>query len=209
MVLEMSMESIFVVVDMFFVGRLGPYAQATVALTESLITIVYAIAIGLSIGATAMVARRIGEKDPAGAARAAAQAIWLGLGTAAVLGALGAIFAPRLLAAMGAEAEVLEKGVGYTRVLLGGNASVLLLYLINAIFRGAGDAAIAMRSPGSQRLQHRLNRASSLDWGRSRLRVGVLPSRHDGPLARRDLRVHVCKPGSRCGSIARTRPVAH
>jgi putative MATE family efflux protein len=146
MVLEMSMESIFVVVDMFFVGRLGPYAQATVALTESLITIVYAIAIGLSIGATAMVARRIGEKDPAGAAKAAAQAIWLGLGTAAVLGALGAIFAPRLLAAMGAETEVLEKGVGYTRVLLGGNASVLLLYLINAIFRGAGDAAIAMRS---------------------------------------------------------------
>lgn len=146
MVLEMSMESIFVVVDMFFVGRLGPYAQATVALTESLITVVYAIAIGLSIGVTAMVARRIGEKDPAGAAKAAAQAIWLGLGMAAVLGALGAAFAPRLLAAMGAEAEVLEKGVGYTRVLLGGNASVLLLYLINAIFRGAGDAAIAMRS---------------------------------------------------------------
>jgi putative MATE family efflux protein len=146
MVLEMSMESIFVVVDMFFVGRLGPYAQATVALTESLITIVYALAIGLSIGVTAMVARRIGERDPDGAARAAAQAIWLGLGVAAVLGALGACYAPRLLAMMGADEEVLTKGVGYTRVLLGGNASVLLLYLINAIFRGAGDAAIAMRS---------------------------------------------------------------
>ncbi|MGQ0643757.1 MAG: MATE family efflux transporter [Gemmatimonadaceae bacterium] len=146
MVLEMSMESIFVVVDMFFVGRLGPYAQATVALTESLITIVYAIAIGLSIGVAAMVARRIGERDPAGAAKAAAQAIWLGLGLAALLGVIGAVYARPLMAAMGADAEVLEKGVGYTRVLLGGNASVLLLFLINAIFRGAGDAAIAMRA---------------------------------------------------------------
>jgi putative MATE family efflux protein len=146
MVLEMSMESIFVVVDMFFVGRLGPYAQATVALTESLITIVYAIAIGLSIGVTAMVARRIGERDPAGAANAAAQALWLGLGLAALLGVIGAAFARPLMASMGADAEVLEKGVGYTRVLLGGNASVLLLFLINAIFRGAGDAAIAMRA---------------------------------------------------------------
>jgi MATE family, multidrug efflux pump len=146
MVLEMSMESIFVVVDMFFVGRLGPYAQATVALTESLITIVYAIAIGLSIGVTAMVARRIGERDPEGAAKAAAQAVWLGFGFAAVLGALGAVFAPRLLTAMGADADVLQRGVGYTRVLLGGNASVMLLFLINAIFRGAGDAAIAMRA---------------------------------------------------------------
>jgi len=146
MVLEMSMESIFVVVDMFFVGRLGPYAQATVALTESLITIIYALAFGLSIGVTAMVARRIGEKDPAGAAKAAAQALWLGLTLAASLGIIGAVFAPRLLAVMGADAEVLEKGVGYTRVLLGGNASVFLLFLINAIFRGAGDAAIAMRA---------------------------------------------------------------
>ncbi len=146
MVLEMSMESIFVVVDMFFVGRLGPYAQATVALTESLITIVYAMAIGLSIGVTAMVARRIGEKDPAAAAKAAAQAIWLGLAFAAALGVIGAVFARPLMAAMGADAEVLEKGIGYTRVLLGGNASVFLLFLINAIFRGAGDAAIAMRA---------------------------------------------------------------
>lgn len=146
MVLEMSMESIFVVVDMFFVGRLGPYAQATVALTESLITIVYAIAIGLSIGVTAMVARRIGERDPAGAAVAAAQALWLGLALAAMLGVVGAVFARPLMAAMGADAEVLDKGLGYTRVLLGGNASVLLLFLINAIFRGAGDAAIAMRA---------------------------------------------------------------
>ena len=146
MILEMSMESVFVVVDMFFVGRLGPYAQATVALTESLIIVIYAIAIGLSIGVTAMVARRIGERDPAGAATAAAQAIWLGLTFAAVMGVVGAIFAPQLLAAMGADREVLEKGIGYTRVLLGGNASVVMLYLINAVFRGAGDAAIAMRS---------------------------------------------------------------
>lgn len=146
MVLEMSMESIFVVVDMFFVGRLGPYAQATVALTESLITIVYTIAMGLSIGVTAMVSRRIGERDPRGAATAAAQAIWLGFGFAALLGVVGAVYAPQMLGAMGADTDVLRRGVGYTRVLLGGNASVMLLFLINAIFRGAGDAAIAMRS---------------------------------------------------------------
>jgi putative MATE family efflux protein len=146
MVLEMSMESIFAVVDVFFVSRLGPAAIATVGLTESLLTLIYTIAMGLGIGATAMVARRIGEHDPVGASRAAMQAIWLGVMTSAVLGVLGAIFAPDLLALMGAEPEVIATGSTFARVMLGGNASVLMLFLLNAIFRGAGDAAIAMRT---------------------------------------------------------------
>lgn len=146
MVLEMSMESVFAVVDVFFVSRLGPAAIATVGLTESLLTIIYTIAMGLGIGATAMVARRIGEHDPAGASRAAMQAIWLGVLLSAVLGVIGAVFAPALLALMGAEPEVIATGSTFTRVMLGGNASVLMLFLLNAIFRGAGDAAIAMRT---------------------------------------------------------------
>jgi putative MATE family efflux protein len=145
MVLEMAMESIFVVADLFFVGRLGAHAVATVGLTESMMAIVYTLAIGLSIGATAMVARRIGENDRDGAARAAMQAIWLGLAVSAALGTVGALFAPRLLALMGADAQVVATGSGFTRIMLGGNATVLMLFLINAIFRGAGDAAIAMR----------------------------------------------------------------
>lgn len=146
MVLEMAMESVFAVVDVFFVSRLGAEAVATVVLTESLLTMVYTLAMGLGIGATAMVARRIGERDPDGASRAAMQAIWLGLFTAAALGIAGAIFAPQLLQLMGAEASVVRTGTTFTRVMLGGNASVLMLFLVNAIFRGAGDAAIAMRS---------------------------------------------------------------
>jgi putative MATE family efflux protein len=145
MVLEMVMESVFAVVDVFFVAKLGAHAIATVGLTESMLTIVYGLAIGLSIGATAMVARRIGEKDADGAARAAVQAIWLGLGVAAVLGVAGAVLAPDLLRLMGAEEDVVTRGAGFTRVMLGGNASIMMLFLINAIFRGAGDAAIAMR----------------------------------------------------------------
>jgi len=146
MVLEMSMESVFAVVDVFFVSRLGPTAIATVGLTESMLTLVYTIAMGLGIGATAMVARRIGEHDAEGAARAATQAVVLGLGVSATLGVLGAVFAPELLALMGAEPEVIASGTNFTRVMLGGNASVLMLFLLNAIFRGAGDAAIAMRT---------------------------------------------------------------
>ena len=146
MVLEMAMESVFAVVDVFFVSRLGAEAVATVVLTESLLTMVYTLAMGLGIGATAMVARRIGERDPDGASRAAMQAIWLGLITAAALGVIGAIFAPQLLQLMGAEASVVRTGTTFTRVMLGGNVSVLMLFLVNAIFRGAGDAAIAMRS---------------------------------------------------------------
>jgi len=145
MVLEMLMESVFVVVDVFFVGRLGKEAVATVGLTESMMTLVYTLAIGLSIGATAMVARRTGEHDPEGAAHAAAQTIVLGLGVSLVIGAAGIAFAPHLLALMGAETSVIESGTGFTRVMLGANASVVMLFLINAVFRGAGDAAVAMR----------------------------------------------------------------
>jgi putative MATE family efflux protein len=145
MVLETVMESIFAVVDVFFVSRLGAEAVATVGLTESMMTLVYTVAMGLSIGVTAMVARRIGEKDPDGAARTAVQGIVLGGSVAAVLGILGAVFAPGLLRLMGATPQIIEPGVSYTRIMLGGNATVLLLFMINAIFRGAGDAAIAMR----------------------------------------------------------------
>ena len=145
MVLEMAMESIFAVVDVFFVGRLGADAVATVGLTESLLTILYALAMGLGIGATAMVSRRTGERDPDGAARVAVQALALGLGLAVIIGIAGAIHAPRLLALMGATPDVVATGTGYARVMIGGNATILLLFLANAVFRGAGDAHIAMR----------------------------------------------------------------
>lgn len=145
MVLEMAMESIFAVVDVFWVSHLGPDAVATVGLTESMLTLVYTAAMGLSIGVAAVVARRIGEKRPAAAAEAAVQGIAIGLVLAAIVAALGITLAPRLLTLMGATPAVTALGVGYTRTMLGGSATVLLLFLINAIFRGAGDAAIAMR----------------------------------------------------------------
>jgi putative MATE family efflux protein len=145
MVLEMAMESIFAVVDVFFVGRLGANAVATVGLTESLLTILYALAMGLGIGVTAMVSRRTGERDPDGAARAAVQALALGLAIAITIGIGGAVYAPRLLSLMGASPTVIETGAGYARVMIGGNATILLLFLANAVFRGAGDAHVAMR----------------------------------------------------------------
>jgi putative MATE family efflux protein len=145
MVLEMALESVFAVTDVFFVGRLGPDAVAAIGLTESMLTLIYALAMGLGIGTTAVVARRIGEKDREGAANAAVQAILLGVLGALLLGSLGVAFAPRLLALMGASPEVLRTGSGYTRVMLGGEATIVLIFVINAVFRGAGDAAIAMR----------------------------------------------------------------
>lgn len=145
MVIEMSMESIFAVVDVFFVSRLGAAAVASVGLTESLMIVIYTIAFGLSIGASATVSRRIGEKNPDGAARAAVQVLVLGLGLASVLSVAGAVWAPELLALMGADAVVLEIGTLYARITLGGSATAFLLFLVNAVFRGAGDAAVAMR----------------------------------------------------------------
>jgi putative MATE family efflux protein len=145
MVMEMAMESIFVLADVFWVAHLGADAVATVGLTESMLTMVYTLALGLSIGATAIVARRVGEHDPEGAALAGVQAILLGVIVAAILGVVGAWQAPALLALMGATPEVIATGSTFTRVMLGGNATILLLFLINAVFRGAGDAAIAMR----------------------------------------------------------------
>src|SRR5207249_1645037 len=145
MVAEMIMESLFAVWDVYWVGRVGPAAQATVGLTESLLTLIYTAAMGLSIGVTAMVARRIGEKNPTGAAEAAVQGIALGVIIAVIVGVLGVLFAPNLLGIMGAAPDVIALGQSYTRIMLGGNIVILLIFLINAIFRGAGDAAIALR----------------------------------------------------------------
>ena len=145
MVVEMAMESIFAVADVFWVAHLGADAVATVGLTESMMTIIYTAAMGLSIGATALVSRRIGEQDPEGAAHAAGQSILLGLAMAAAIALLAAPNAAALLRLMGATDTVLQSGTGFTRIMLGGNATVLLLFLLNAVFRGAGDAAIAMR----------------------------------------------------------------
>ena len=145
MVMEMAMESVFAVVDVFWVAHLGADAVATVGLTESLLTMIYTVAIGLSIGATALVSRRMGEQDPEAAARAAGQAIVLGVLVALSIAAIAAPNAAALLALMGASPGVIASGGGFTRVMLGGNATIVLLFLMNAVLRGSGDAAVAMR----------------------------------------------------------------
>src|SRR6266852_6105545 len=145
MVLEMVLESLFAVVDVFWVGRLGADAVATVGLTESLLSLVFAIGLGLSLSTTAMVARRIGEKDPAGAAVAGVQAIAVGLAVSVLIGVPCLFYAPELLRLMGASPQIVATGSGYARIALGGSGAIMLLFLNNAIFRGAGDAAIAMR----------------------------------------------------------------
>jgi len=146
MVLEMAMESTFAIVDVFFVAKLGDEAVAAVGVTESMLTIVYAFGIGLAMATTAFVSRRIGEKNVAGAVRGATAAVALGVGIGVVLGLPCAVFAPELLGLMDAPAGVIAAGAGYTRVILGGNLVVLLLYLNNAIFRGAGDPSLALRA---------------------------------------------------------------
>ncbi|HEU4364885.1 MAG TPA: MATE family efflux transporter [Candidatus Krumholzibacteria bacterium] len=145
MILEMAMESVFAVVDVFFVASLGASAVATVGITESILTLVYAVAIGLAMGTTAMVARRIGEKDPREAAATAVQAVIVGMVGSIPVAVVGIFFAKKVLALMGADAWSIEHGYRYTVWMLGGNAVIMLIFICNAIFRGAGDAAIAMR----------------------------------------------------------------
>src|ERR1039458_10151534 len=145
MVLEMVLESLFAVVDIFWVGRLGANAVATVGLTESMLALVFAIGLGLALSTTAMVARRIGEKDPEDAAVAGVQAIVLGLVISLAIGIPAGIYAPHLLQLMGASPAIVAGGSGYARIALGGCGAIIMLFLNNAIFRGAGDAAIAMR----------------------------------------------------------------
>ena len=144
MVLEMLMESIFALVDIAFVSRVSVNAVATIGLTESVITLIYAIAIGLSMAATAVVARRVGEKKLQGARESAVQVILLGITVAIITGIIGAIYSKEILGLMGGSTELIQEGHGYTRLMIGGNITILLLFLINAIFRGAGDASVAM-----------------------------------------------------------------
>ena len=146
MILELSLESVFAVVDIFFVGKLGPNAIATVGLTESVITIVYSVAIGLSTAATAIVARRTGEKNPEAASHAGAQALLVAIIIAIFTSIFGVIFADKILAFMGASSDVIAEGAIFTRIMLGSSVVITLLFLINGIFRGAGDAAMAMKS---------------------------------------------------------------
>ncbi|NRB84507.1 MAG: MATE family efflux transporter [Winogradskyella sp.] len=144
MILEMLMESIFAIVDIFYVSQVSVNAVATIGLTESVITLIYAVAIGLSMAATAVIARRIGEKDKEGASHAAIQVIGLGVVVAIVISIIGILYPKDILEIMGCEPDLIAEGYGYTKVLLGGNLTIMLLFVINAIFRGAGDASIAM-----------------------------------------------------------------
>lgn len=145
MVFEMFAESLFAIVDIFFVAKLGAGAVAIVGLTESVMALIYAVAFGLAIGATATVARRVGETDDEGAARTAAHVIYLGIIVSLVITLFGVAFAPDILRLLGAEPGVLAEGAIFMRIMLGGNAAVVFIFLLNAIFRGAGDAAVAMR----------------------------------------------------------------
>lgn len=145
MILEMSMESLFAIVDTFFVAKLGAESVAVVGLTESILALIYAVAIGLSIGATATVARRVGEKDMDAAARTATHVVYLGVAASVLIGIAGVIFAPRILHLLGAEPHVVELGTPFMRIMLGSNIVIVFLFLLNGIFRGAGDAAIALR----------------------------------------------------------------
>ena len=146
MIMEMVMESVFAVVDIFFVGKLGNAAVATVGLTESVLSLVYSIAIGLSMAATALVARRVGEKNLTGAAQAGMQTIVFSVFVSMIISVVGVLTAGPILRAMGANPQMIEENIHYTQIMFGGNVVIMLLFLINGIFRGAGDASIAMRS---------------------------------------------------------------
>ena len=146
MILELSLESVFAIVDMFFVSKLGPDAIATVGLTESFVTIIYSIAMGLSAAATAIVARRIGEKNPEAAGHAGAQSLLVAVVISILMSIAGIIFAADILKFMGGSEEVVTNGAIFTRIMLGGETAIMLLFLINGIFRGAGNAAMAMKS---------------------------------------------------------------
>lgn len=146
MILEMVMESLFAVVDIFFVSKLGKHAITAVGLTESVMTLVYTAAFGVSMAATALVARRTGEKDVDAASHTAMQSLYVALVLSVIISIAGVVYARDILSLMGASQEVIDNGHIYTRITLGGNLIVILLFLINGIFRGAGDAAIAMRS---------------------------------------------------------------
>ena len=146
MILELSLESVFAVVDIFFVSKLGRHAVATVGLTESVISLVYSVAIGLSTAATAVVARRIGEKNPDAASHAGAQSLIVALFATAVISFLGVYFAENILSLMGGDDRVVREGAVFTRIMFGGSLVIMLIFLINGIFRGAGDAAMAMKS---------------------------------------------------------------
>lgn len=145
MVLEMVMEALFAIVDVFFVSKISVNAVATVGLTESVLTLVYSVAIGMSMAATAMVARRVGENNPEAAAVAAVQSIFIAIGLSVLIGIPGFLFADDILRFMGASEQLIVAGAHYTRIVLGGNMVVMLLFLLNGVFRGAGDASIAMR----------------------------------------------------------------
>lgn len=146
MVLEMCMESVFAVVDIFFVSHIGKHATSVVGLTESVITIVYSLAIGMSMAATALVARRVGEKNPEAASKAGMQAMLIALALTLVISIVGFVFAGELLQWMGAEPETISSGINYTRIIMAGSIVIMLLFLLNGIFRGAGDAMMAMKS---------------------------------------------------------------
>lgn len=146
MVLEMSMESLFAIVDVFWVSRLGREAIAVIGITESVMSLIYAVAIGISFAATAIVARRIGEKDPERAAQAAGQIVLVGVTVSAGLGVVLGAMAPEILRGMGADEATVTLGANFTRIMLGGNVTVFMIFLLNAIFRGAGDASLAMRT---------------------------------------------------------------
>jgi putative MATE family efflux protein len=185
MIIEMFAESLFAIVDIFYVAKLGADAVAVVAITESMMYLVYAVAIGISVGASASVARRIGEKDPDGAARAATHSIYLGFVAAVIMGIIGFIFAADFLRLLGASEEVIALGTNFTRLSLGLNIVVVFIFLLNAIFRGAGDAAISMRVLWLANLLNIILNPIFifwLDWGVTGAAVGTVIGRGAGVL---------------------------